>query len=230
VLLGGFVVFVVIVCVALTRRTRSMAISKVLVRLQDSTAQIRVRGAMLLLILLVVAAEQFGLEAILGAFVAGAVLGVVDRDAMQTHPQFRLKLDAIGYGFLIPIFFVTSGITFDLSALLDEPSTLARVPIFLAALLFARALPAFVYKPLVGTRSAVAAGLLQATSLPFIVAATQIGIALDVVTPATAAAFVAAGLLSALIFPTTALSLLRRCEVTKPTLGPPVPPDAVTPE
>src|SRR5205823_6662144 len=81
VLLIGFVVFVGVLAVALTRRTRSMAISKVLLRLQDSTAQIRVRGAMLLLILLVVAAEQFGLEAILGAFVAGAVLGVVDRDA-----------------------------------------------------------------------------------------------------------------------------------------------------
>src|SRR5262249_33096123 len=90
VLLSGFVVFVAIVYVALTGRTRSVAISKVRVRLQDSTAQIRVRGAMLLLILLVVAAEQFGLE---------AILGVVDKDAMQTHPQFRLKLDAIGYGF-----------------------------------------------------------------------------------------------------------------------------------
>lgn len=230
VLLIGFVVFVGVLCVTLTRRTRSMAISKVLLRLQDSTAQIRVRGAMLLLILLVVAAEQFGLEAILGAFVAGAVLGVVDRDATRTHPQFRLKLDAIGYGFLIPVFFVTSGITFDLSALLDDPSTLARVPIFLAALLFVRALPAVVYRPLVGTCSAVAAGLLQATSLPFIVAATQIGIALGTVTPATAAAFVAAGLLSALVFPTTALSLLRRCEVTKPTLAPSVTPGVTTPE
>jgi Kef-type K+ transport system membrane component KefB len=225
VLLVAFVVFVSLMIVTLTRRTRSMAISRVLLRLQDSTAQIRVRGAMLLLILLVVAAEQFGLEAILGAFVAGAVLGVVDQDAMRTHPQFRLKLDAIGYGFLIPVFFVTSGITFDLSALLDEPSTLARVPIFLAALLVVRALPAVVYKPLVGTRSAVAAGLLQATSLPFIVAATQIGIALGVVTRASAAAFVAAGLLSALIFPTTALGLLRRCKVTPPTLAPPVPPE-----
>ncbi|HMG26822.1 MAG TPA: hypothetical protein VKH36_08420, partial [Acidimicrobiia bacterium] len=92
------------------------------------------------------------------------------------------------------------------------------------------ALPAIVYRPLVGTRSAVAAGLLQATSLPFIVAATQIGIALNVVTPATAAAFVAAGLLSALIFPTTALSLLRRCEVTEPTLAPAAPPETTTPE
>jgi Kef-type K+ transport system membrane component KefB len=230
VLLIGFVVFVALLAVMLTRHARSMAISKVLLRLQDSTAQIRVRGAMLLLVVLVVAAEQFGLEAILGAFVAGAVLGVIDRDANRTHPQFRVKLDAIGYGFLIPVFFVTSGITFDLSALLDEPSTLAKVPVFLAALLFVRALPAVVYRPVVGSRSAMAAGLLQATSLPFIVAATQIGIALGTVTRATAAAFVAAGLLSALVFPTAALALLRRCEVTEPTLAPRAPPHSTTPE
>ena len=209
VLLGGFVVVVVIVVMSLTRHTRSMRISKVLLRLQDTTAQIRVRGAMLLLILLTVAAEQFGLEAILGAFVAGALLSVIDRDATRTHPQFRIKLEAIGYGFLIPVFFVTSGIRFDLSALLDEPSTLARVPIFLVALLVVRGVPALVYRPLVGTRGAVAAGLLQATSLPFIVAATEIGIALGVVTAATSAAFVAAGLVSALVFPTAAASLLR---------------------
>ncbi len=216
VLLVGFALFVVVLLVSLTRHARSMPISKVLLRLQDTTAQIRVRGAMLLLVLMVVLAEQFGLETILGAFVAGALLGLVDRDANRTHPQVRVKLEALGYGFLIPVFFVASGIAFDLSALLDEPSTLARVPVFLAALLVVRGVPALVYRPLVGTRSSIAAGLLQATSLPFIVAATQIGITLDAVTPATAAAFVAAGLVSALVFPAAALGLLRRCEVTAP--------------
>jgi Kef-type K+ transport system membrane component KefB len=216
VLLGGFLIFVGVLVVSLTLHTRSMPISRVLLRLQDTTAQIRVRGAMLLLILMVVLAEQFGLETILGAFVAGALLGVVDRDATRTHPQFRIKLEAIGYGFLIPVFFVASGISFDLSALLDEPSTLARVPVFLAALLVVRGVPALVYRSLVGLRSSIAAGLLQATSLPFIVAATQIGIALGVVSPASAAAFVAAGLVSALVFPAAALGLLRRCEATAP--------------
>jgi Kef-type K+ transport system membrane component KefB len=218
VLLAGFVLFVAVLWVSLTRHAPTMPISKVLLRLQDTTAQIRVRGAMLLLVLLVVTAERFGLETILGAFVAGAILSVVDRDATRTHPQLHLKLEAIGYGFLIPVFFVTSGVRFDLSALLDQPSTLARVPIFLAALLVVRAVPAVVYRPLVGTRSTLAAGLLQATSLPFIVAATQIGVALHAVTPSTAAAFVAAGLVSALAFPVVALGLLRLCEYTPATL------------
>ena len=209
VLLGVFVVAIVVVVIALTRHGRTMKISKLLVRLQDTTAQIRVRGALLLLVLLVVLAENLGLETILGAFVAGAVVSLVDRDTAKTHPLFRIKLEAIGYGFLVPVFFISSGMRFDLDALLDQPSTLARVPIFLAALLLVRGVPAIVYRPLVGTRSSVAAGLLQATSLPFIVAATQIGLVIHAVTPATASAFVAAGLLSALVFPVVALGLLR---------------------
>jgi Kef-type K+ transport system membrane component KefB len=185
-------------------------VSTLLARLQDTTAQIRVRGAMFLLLLLVLAAQQFGLAAILGAFVAGAVVSVVDRDGVRTHPRFRVKLDAIGYGFLIPVFMVAAGLSFDVQALLDEPGVLLRVPLFLVALLVVPGLPALVYRPVLGTRQSVAAGLLLATSLPFIVAATQIGISLGVVTRATAAAFVAAGLISALVFPLVATLLVRR--------------------
>jgi Kef-type K+ transport system membrane component KefB len=210
-LLGAFVVAVAVVGVALTRRSRSMRIAGLLVKLQDTTAQIRVRGAMLLLGVFIVLASNLGLEAILGAFVAGALVSVVDRDTTRTHPQFHLKLEAIGYGFLIPIFFVTSGLRFDLNALVDHPMTLARVPIFLGALLAVRGIPAVIsYRRFVGDRNAVAAGLLQATSLPFIVTATQIGVAIGAITKANAAAFVAAGLLSALLFPILALSVLRR--------------------
>lgn len=209
VLLVGFAIAVGVLGLVLSRRSRSMRIGGVLLRLQDSTAQIRVRGSMLLLMLLVVAAERFGLETILGAFVAGVLVGFLDRDGERTHPLFHTKLDAIGYGFLVPIFFVTSGLRFDLDALLDRPSTLLKVPLFLAALLLVRAVPAIAYRSTVGTRAALAAGLLQATSLPFIVAATQIGVVIGAVTAATAAAFIAAGLLSALVFPVVALSVVR---------------------
>ena len=132
ILLGVFVLLLVLVAVSVAGLGRRMKISQVLVRLQDTTAQIRVRGAMLLLVALVVVAEKTGLETILGAFVAGAVVSMIDRDVEHTHPLFRVKLDAIGYGFLIPIFFITSGIRFDLDALRDDLSTLVLVPIFLA--------------------------------------------------------------------------------------------------
>ena len=222
ILLGVFVLLLVLVAVSVAGLGRRMKISQVLVRLQDTTAQIRVRGAMLLLVALVVVAEKTGLETILGAFVAGAVVSMIDRDVKHTHPLFRVKLDAIGYGFLIPIFFITSGIRFDLDALRDDLSTLVLVPIFLVALLVVRGLPALVYRHQVGSlRSTVAAGLLQATSLPFIVTASMIGVDIGALTPATGSAFVAAGLLSAILFPVISLSLLR------PTMKSPTPPAVV---
>jgi Kef-type K+ transport system membrane component KefB len=209
VLLGGFVLAVAVLVLALTRHRASMPLSKVLVRLQDTSAQIRVRGAMFLLLLLVLAAQEFGLAAILGAFVAGAVVSVLDRDGVRTHPLFRVKLDAIGYGFVIPVIMVAAGLSFDVQALVDEPTVLLRVPVFLLALLLVRGVPALVFRPVLGTRRSVAAGLLLATSLPFIVAATEIGQSLGVITRGTAAAFVTAGLVSALVFPLVADSLLR---------------------
>jgi len=209
-LLGGFVALLVAGGVAIARAGRSVRLSDALLRLQDTTAQIRVRGAVLLLIGSVALAERFGLESILGAFIAGAILSLLDRDAMMTHPQFRVKLEAIGFGFLIPMFFISSGIRFDADALFASASTLARVPVFLVALLVVRALPALLYRTMLDGRRVAAAGLLQATSLTFVVAAAQIGMDLGVIGAATGAALIAAGLLSVLIFPLVALALLGR--------------------
>ena len=180
-----------------------------LVRLQDTTAQIRVRGAFVLLVGFVALAATLGLEAILGAFLAGALLTLIDRDRAMTHPQFRHKLEAVGFGVFIPVFFVSSGVRYDLDALTSSGSTLARVPIFLVALLVVRGLPALLYRPLLDGRRVAVAGLMQATSLPFIVAGTAIGQELGLVSAGSAAALVAAGLLSVLLFPALSLTLLR---------------------
>jgi Kef-type K+ transport system membrane component KefB len=219
-LLSLFVVLAVLTVLALTRVERSARLEAVLVQLQDTTAEIRVRFAVVLLMAFVAMAGTLGLETILGAFLAGAILGMVDRDTM-THPNFRLKLEAIGYGFVIPVFFVSSGLRFDLQALVDAPSALARVPLFLVALLVVRGLPAALYAPTVGRRQAVAAGLLQATSLPFLVTATAIGVTLGEMTAVTAAALVTAGLLSVIIFPLVAVTLLRGAPVPITTQGEP---------
>lgn len=215
-LLGGFVVLVAAVGLTILGVERSMHLSSALVRLQDTTAQIRVRGAFLLLVVFVVLAEQFGLEAILGAFLAGAVLKLVDRDQAMTHPQFHRKLEAAGFGVFIPFFFVTSGLKFDLNALFASAGTVARVPIFLAALLAVRGLPALLYRPLVSGAEAAAAGLLQATSLGFFVVAGQIGMQLGLLSAANGAALVAAGLLSVLLCPLAALTILRRADAPQP--------------
>ena len=210
ILLGVFGVVVLVVGLAISGFERSMSLGRVLRRLQDTTAQIRVRAAFVLLIGFTALADTVGFETILGAFAAGALLSLLDRDQAMTHPEFRVKLEAVGFGVFIPVFFVTSGVQFDLNALFADASTVALVPLFLLAIYLARGLPACVYVPLLGRRRSAIAGILQSTSLTFVVAATQIGLGLGVVSPASAAALVAAGLLSVAISPTLALVLLRR--------------------
>lgn len=208
VLLGAFVALVATTAAVVGLLARSRGLELTLARLQDTTAQIRVRAAVVLLVAFVALAEQFGLESILGAFMAGAVVGLVDKDS-ASHPNFRVKLEAIGYGFLIPVFFVTSGLRLDLGGLVENPSALARVPVFAVALLLVRGLPALLFVRLFDRRAVLAAGLLQATSLPFIVTATQIGVLTGLMDGVTAAALVCAGLLSVIVFPAAALALLR---------------------
>lgn len=210
VLIVSLALLAVVAVVAILRAERSSRLAAVLRRLQDTTAQIRVRGAFVLLIAFAALAEWFGLEVILGAFIAGVILSRVDRDPLMTHPQFRSKLDAIGFGVFIPIFFVASGVRFNLGALFASVATVAQVPLFLLVLLVVRGFPALLYRPLLGRQHTLAAGLLQATSLSFIVAAAQIGMELGMLSEASGAALIAAGLLSVLIFPLGALMVLGR--------------------
>src|SRR4051794_37321871 len=210
ILIGSLFGIAAAVYVFVRRAEGSSAVMRALLRLQDTTAQIRVRAAVVLMIGFAALAEQFGLEAILGAFAAGAVLTLVDQDRQMTHPLFRTKLEAIGFGFFVPVFFVATGLRFDLNALLDHPSNLVKVPIFLGALLLVRGLPAIVYRSAIGTDRTVVAGILQATSLPFIVAASTIGVDMGLMGSAEQSALIAAGLLSVLIFPLAGLTLLKR--------------------
>jgi len=212
ILLAIFGALVVVIGVVIAGLERFRGISGVLQRLQDTTAQIRVRGAFVLLIGFVALAENVGLEVILGAFAAGALLSLIDRDRQMTHPEFRVKLEAAGFGIFIPVFFVTTGLHFNLDALFASAGTVAHIPLFLLALLLVRGLPALVYGRLLGRQKAIVAGILQATSLPFIVAAAQIGMDIGVVSEANGAALIAAGLLSVIIFPALGLTLLRRGE------------------
>jgi Kef-type K+ transport system membrane component KefB len=209
-LIGSLVLLAIVVFIAVKSAERSSLLRQDLVRLQDTTAQIRVRGAVVLLVGFAAIADSLGLESILGAFMAGAILSLLDRDETMTHPEFRRKLEAVGFGIFIPVFFVASGVNYDLDALLSSASNVLMVPIFLAALVAARGLPALLYRRLLDGRHTAIAGLMQATSLPFIVAAVAIGEDLDLVSAAEGAALIGAGLLSVLLFPAIGLGLLKR--------------------
>lgn len=211
ILLGGLLVFAAAVVLTVRLAEHWKRLDAVVDRLHGTTAQIKVRGAFVLLIGFVALAQGLGLEVILGAFLAGALLSVLDQDRTITHPGLRAKLDAVGYGVFIPVFFVASGLRFDLDALTRSSATLLKVPIFLLALLLVRGLPALLYRGyLRSQRQTTVAALLQATSLPFIIASTEIGLTLHLLSRATAAGLVAAGLLSVLLFPLIGLTILRR--------------------
>ena len=211
VLLAMLALLAVGVVAVVLRAERSKRLTALLLRLQDSTAQVRVRGVWVILAAFVVlAVVGLGIAAILGAFVAGVITRLIDPDASTGHPQFRLKLDAIGYGVFIPVFFITTGIQFDVPALLSAPRALALVPVMLVALLFVHGIPVLLYRHLVTHRQAVAIGFFQATTLTFVLAAQQIGLSLNVIRPATGAALVTAALLSVIFFPLVALFLLGK--------------------
>jgi Kef-type K+ transport system membrane component KefB len=214
VLLGLLALLALAITATVSASEHSRRIGDVLTRLQDTTAQIRLRAAFLLLVGFAAAAQALGLEVILGTFIAGALVSVLDHDKVMSHPFFRTKLEAAGFGIFIPVFFVSSGIRFDLGALTSSASTAARVPIFLACLMVVRGVPALLlYRRAAGSaRRARIAALLQSTSLPFIIAATAVGTDLGVLSAGTATALVAAGLLSVLLFPLIALTLLQRSE------------------
>ncbi len=207
-LIVGFSVLVVFTGFAMLRAGRSIRVSSTLRMLEDTSAQLGVRVAVLLLALFVALASELGIETILGAFVAGALLRLVDPDRHLTHVEFRRKVEAIGYGFLIPMFFVTSGARFDVESLVHSPGHLVLVPLFLLAMLIVRGTPAYLYRQYFDRRRVIAAGLLQATSLTFIVVAARLGLELEVFDEASSAALVAAGLLSVVVFPPIALWLL----------------------
>ena len=175
----------------------------------DTTGQTTLRFAILLLLGLLVLAGEFGLDVVLGAFLAGVVLR---RWAPAELHSFEGKLDAIGYGFFIPVFFVSAGMGVDLQSILDAP---ARLLVFLALLLVVRGLPVlFVYRRALARRQRTQLLLCTATTLPLIVALTEIGLASGTMLSENAAALVGAGVLSVLFFPLVAVLLDRPVQET----------------
>ena len=177
-----------------------------------SSGQFAVRLVIVILAVLTGLATAFGLDMLLGAFAAGMLISVLlratDSDATAL---VEAKLDAVGFGFLVPIFFVNTGVTFDLDALLDHPTTLALVPTFVILFVVLRGLPATLVTP-PGTPAVerLATALFASTGLPIIVAVTSIGVDNGDLKASTAAALVGAGMLSVLILPLLALTLHRR--------------------
>ncbi|MGX5694721.1 cation:proton antiporter [Agromyces soli] len=177
-----------------------------------TSGQFAVRLVLLILMALVALSVLLDLDMLLGAFVAGVIYRLLLTGAPE--PDIELverKLEAIGYGFLVPVFFINTGVTFDLAGLVAEPRTIALLPVFLVALLLVRGLPSMLAAPAGSDwRDRTATMLFGATGLPIVVAVTGIGVDAGELPSGTAAALVGAGMLSVLLFPLLGLSMRRR--------------------
>ena len=171
---------------------------------EHETSQTTLRLTLALLFALLVVANDFGLDVVLGAFLAGVVLR---RWAPGNVSALESKLDAVGYGFFIPVFFVSSGMSLDLESIAENP---LRLLVFFVLLLTVRGLPALlVYRRDLVLRERLQMTLLTATALPLLVALAAIGLSTGHMLPENAAALVGAGVLSVLVFPGAAMSLNR---------------------
>lgn len=186
--------------------------SRVIARTLHSSAQFAVRLVMLMLVGMLALAQAMGLDILLGAFAAGLITRLVLHGAApESSGTVLSKVEALGFGFLVPLFFVVTGIEFDLAALLGGGWALLLLPVFLLLFLVVRGLPMWLLAPRdLGRRDRSALVLFGSTALPLVVAITTMGVQAGKVEPAEAAALVGAGMLSVLVFPLVGLRLRAR--------------------
>jgi Kef-type K+ transport system membrane component KefB len=180
-------------------------------RTLESSAQLAIRAAVVMIFALVALAGSLGLDVLLGGFVAGLIF----RLALQGRevPVLESKLVAVGYGFLIPFFFVTSGMRLEVSALIEDPIQLLKVPMFLALFFIVRGVPVLLlYRKELASKDRLALAFFTSTQLPLVVAITTIAIDQGHMRASTAASLVAAAILSTAIFPLVGLALRRGAE------------------
>lgn len=188
-------------------RPRPPWFSRIIARTMHSSGQFAVRFVMLLLACMLGLSAAFGLDSLLGAFAAGLLTRLILVGAAPDHSADVLgKVEAMGFGFLVPIFFIVTGIEFDLAALLHGGRPLALVPVFLLLFLLVRGAPALLLAPHdLARRDRTALALYCATCLPLVVAITTIGIDDGTLGTSEGAALVGAAILSVLILPLVAL-------------------------
>ena len=200
-------VAVAVVAALLATEVRPPRFIALMRRHLHSTSQLPVRICVLLVILLVYLATKLSLDVLLGAFAAGVVVRLFIKG--EDSAPIESKLEAIGFGFLIPIFFIESGVNFDLRALIHRPHVLILVPMFTLLFLLTRAVPTWAFfRRVVSRVEARALAVFSATGLPIIVVITTLGVEEHRMKPQNAAALVAAGMLSVLIYPQIGLRWL----------------------
>ena len=180
-------------------------------RWMSESSILPVRISILLLLGLTSVADKLGMEMVVGAYTAGMVISNLTK---VTILQYRLT--SIGSGFFIPLFFITSGIEFDLPGLVTSPASIARLILFCAGFLFVRILPVLLYKRVLPERDLLPLALFSSTTLPLVVAVTYLGVRTGDMLPENASALVGAAVITVAVFPALALLLRAKSEGAQP--------------
>ncbi len=182
----------------ISKYLRGTSLWRLLEDLSDATSQIKVRGALALMMAFVVLAESLGVELILGAFLSGVLVSLI---STPEDEPVRHKLDAIGYGFFIPLFFIDVGVQFDLHAFLNDPRAWILFPLMILAAFAIKSLASLPFRAAFSWRETLAGGLLLSARLSLIVAASAIGLRLGVISEAVNASIVLTAAVSATLAP-----------------------------
>ena len=189
-------------------KVRSSRLLDLLTNTLESSGQLPVRLCIAVQALLVLLAAEFGLNIVIGAFAAGMVIGLASKG--KPGRRLRQKLDAIGYGFLIPFFFIDTGMRFDVSALWNGPLMPVQLIALMAMMVLIRGVPILVYGDALAKEDRLPFSLYSATGLPLIVIIAQFGVSSGLMAPDRAAVLVSAGMISVLVFPLLASHLHRQ--------------------
>ncbi len=174
------------------------AVRKILDELSSATAQIKVRAAFTMMLIFIVLSEVLGTEIILGAFLAGAILSLLRKP--QDIELIR-QVEAFGFGFFIPIFFIMVGVDFNLKALFSSSQALLLVPIFLIAATLVKLGPALIFRKRFGWQETIGAGVLLSSRLSLIIAASAIGLRLGVLSEAVNSAIILVAIITVTVAP-----------------------------
>ncbi|RPF19927.1 cation:proton antiporter [Myceligenerans xiligouense] len=190
----------------LARQPRHPRLGHLVAATLGTSSQVAVRLCVFLVIGLFAITEWLGLDPVLGAFTAGLLVRVFLHSSDPAEAQIvGSRLEGIGFGFLIPIFYVVTGVALDVPSLVSDPAVLVTVPVFLVLLLVVRGLPTFLFhRRELGGREALALSTMASTALPLIVVITTAGVSNGALDEAQAAALVCSGVLSVLLFPALA--------------------------
>jgi len=224
---SSLILILIFILIAVTilftvRRWQPPYIVGLMRKTMNNSGQLALRLSLLLLVALIFITMNSGIDFLFGAFTAGIILSEVIKMAKNKDDKdienMRIKFEGIGFGLLIPIFFIVSGINFDLKAFLTSPTSLLMVPIFIISFLIVRGFPAMViYRKILSKAERVPLALFSATQLPMVIVITNLAVKSGTMHTNNAADLVGAAIMSVILFPFIAL-IIRKSK-TKQKIG-----------